>query len=100
MGVGLKVPLLKISKNKNDLSMKLFSDKHVSVVSIVQLFSCLVYVMWYDYGVISMINPCNLYKLDIALVYQKLFGIVYIFAIYVFSVSHCDTWNKKTVNNQ
>ena len=71
VGVGLKVPLLKISKNKNDLSMKLFSDKHVSVVSIVQLFSCLVYVMWYDYGVISMINPCNLYKLDIALVYQN-----------------------------
>ena len=100
MGVGLKVPLLKISKNKNDLSMKLFSEKHASVVSIVQLFSCLVYVMWYDYGVISMINPCNLYKLDIALVYQKSFGIVYIFAIYVFSVSHCDTWNKKTVNNQ
>ena len=71
VGVGLKVPLLKISKNKNDLSMKLFSDKHVSVVSIVQLFSCLLYVMWYDYGVISMINPCNLYKLDIALVYQN-----------------------------
>ena len=78
----------------------IYQWKHVSVVSIVWLFSCLVYVMWYDYDVISMINPWNLCKLDIALVYQKSFGIVYIFGIYVFLVSHCYTWNKKVVNNQ
>ena len=80
--------------------MKLFSQKHVSVVSIVCLFSCFVCVMWYGYDVISMISPCKLRKLDIALVYQKSFGIAYIFAIYVFLVSHCYTWNKKAVNNQ
>ena len=90
----------KISKTKNDVSMKLFSQKHVSVVSVFCLFSCLVCVMWYDYDFISMITPCKLRKLDIALVYQKPFGIVYNFAIYVFSVSYCYTWNKKTVNNQ
>ena len=56
--------------------------------------------MWYGYDVISMISPCKLRKLDIALVYQKSFGIAYIFAIYVFLVSHCYTWNKKAVNNQ
>ena len=33
-----------------------------------------------------MITPCKLHKLNIALVYQKSFGIVYIFAIYVFLV--------------
>ena len=80
--------------------MKLFSQKHVSFVSVFCLFSCLVCVMWYDYDFIFMITPCKLRKLDIALVYQKSFGIVYIFAIYVFSVSYCYTWNKKTVNNQ
>ena len=90
----------KISKTKNDLSMKLFSQKHVSVVSVFCLFLCFVCVMWCDYDFISMITPCKLRKLDIALVYQKSFGIVYIFAIYVFSVSYCYTWNKKTVNNQ
>ena len=56
--------------------------------------------MWYDYDVISMTNPCKLRKLDIALFRQKSFGIVYIFGIYVFLVSHCYTWNKKVVNNQ
>ena len=34
----------------------------------------------------KVITPCKLRKLDIALVYQKPFGIVYIFAIYVFLV--------------
>ena len=53
--------------------------------------------MWYDFDVISIIIPC---KLDIAPVYQKSFGIIYIFANYLFLVSHCYTWNKKTVNNQ
>ena len=37
---------LKISKTKNDLSMKLSSQKHVSFVSIVCVFSCLTSVTW------------------------------------------------------
>ena len=37
-------PPLKISNTKNDLSVKLSSQKHVSFVSIVCLFSCLVCV--------------------------------------------------------
>ena len=86
MVMGHKVSLFKISKTKYDLSMKLSLQKHVSIVSIICLFQCLVCVMWYDYDVISMITPCKLRKLDIALVYQKPFGIVYIFAIYVFLV--------------
>ena len=45
---------------KNDQSMKLPSQKHVSFASIVCLFSCLVCVTWYDYDVIYMINPCKL----------------------------------------
>ena len=94
LGVGVKT-----FKTKNDISMKLFLKKPVSVVSIVCMFSCLVCVMWYEYHDISMITPCKLCNLDMALVYQKLFGIVYIFAIYVFLVSHCCTWNKKTVNS-
>ena len=81
--------LLQNVKTENDLSMTLFSQKHVSVVSIDCLFSCLVCVMPYDYDVISMVSPYKLRKLDIALVYQRSFGIVYIFAIYVFLVSHC-----------
>ena len=36
----------------------------------------------------------------IAPVYQKSFGIDNIGAIYVFLVSHCYAWNKKTVNKQ
>ena len=72
MGVGYKVPHFKISKTKKDLSMKLFSQKHVSVAHIFCLFWCLVCVcvIWYDYDVISMIALCKLYKLDKALVYQ------------------------------
>ena len=50
---------------KNDLSMKLPSQKHVSFAFIVCLFSCLVCVTWYDYDVIYMINPCKLCILDI-----------------------------------
>ena len=102
MGVGYKVPHFKISKTKKDLLMKLFSQKHVSVAYIFCLFWCLVCVcvIWYDYHVISMIVVCKLCKSDKVLVYQQSFGIVYIFPIYVFLVSHCYTWNKKTVNNQ
>ena len=74
------MPLLKISKTKNDLSMKMSSQKHV-FFSIVCLFSCLVCVTWCYYDVIS--------------VYQKSFRIVYIGAFYVFLVSHCYTWNKQ-----
>ena len=92
-GWGTKSPLQNL-KTENDLSMKLFSQKHVSVVSIVCLFSCFVCVMWYDYDVIFMISPCKLRKLDIARVYQRSFGIVYIFASYVFLDSHCYTWNQ------
>ena len=99
-GGGAQSAPFKISKTKNDLLIKLFSEKHISIASIVCLFPCLACVMWYDYDVISMTNPCKLRKLDIALFRQKSFGIVYIFGIYVFLVSHCYTWNKKTVNNQ
>ena len=56
---------LKLSKTKNDLSMKLSSQKHVSFVSIVCLVSCLVCVTWCDYNVIYMTTPCKLCKLDI-----------------------------------
>ena len=81
----------KISKTKNDLSMKLFS----------QFVCCRVLsVMWYDYDVVSMITPCKLRKLDIALAYQKSFGIAHIFVIYEFLVSHCYSWNKKTVTSK
>ena len=64
-GGGTKCPPLKISKTKQDLSMKLSSQKHVSFVSIVCLFSCLVCVTWCDYDVISMTTPCKLCKLDV-----------------------------------
>ena len=65
VGVGAQVPSLKISKTKNDLSMKLCLQKHVSFVSIVCLFSCLVCVTWCDYDVIYMTTHCELHKLDI-----------------------------------
>ena len=97
MGVSYKVPLFKISKTKKDLALKLFSQKYICVVYIACLFLCLVCIIWYDCDVISMIALC---KLDKVLVYQQSFGTVYIFEIYVFLVSHCYTWNKKTVKNQ
>ena len=62
---GTKCLPLKIFETKNDLSMKIYSYKHVSFVSIVCLFTCLVCVTWCDYDVISMTSPCNLCKVDI-----------------------------------
>ena len=69
------------------------------------LFAC--FGVWFVFvsfdmtiDVISMIALCKLCKLDKALIYQQSFGIVYIFPMYAFLVSHCYTWNKKTVNNQ
>ena len=100
MGVGYKVPPSKSPKQKMTYQ---WNFSHKSMYLLFPLFVCfrvLFCVMWYGYDVISMISPCKLRKLDIALVYQKSFGIAYIFAIYVFLVSHCYTWNKKAVNNQ
>ena len=55
----------KISKTKDRLSIQLFLQKHVSFVSIVFLFLCLVYLTRCDYNVIFMTNPSKLYELKI-----------------------------------
>ena len=52
------------SKTKNVLSMKLSSQKHVSFVSIVCLFSYLVCVTRCDYSVISITTSYKLCKID------------------------------------
>ena len=49
---------LQKSKTKNDLSMKLSSQKHVS------FFSCLICVTWCGYDVILMTTPSKLCKLE------------------------------------
>ena len=78
------------------LSMKLFPKEYVSFVSTVYPFSCLVCIMWCDYGVISMTAPCKPCKLDIIdAVYQKSFEIVYIGAIYVFLVKQLLYFKQK-----
>ena len=59
--------VIKISKTKNNLSMKLSSQKHISFVFIVCLFWCLVCVTWCDYDATSITTPCKLCKLDIYL---------------------------------
>ena len=64
-GGGHKVPAFKISKSKNDLSMKLSSQKHISFVSIVSLFSYLVCVTSCRYDGIFMKTASKLCKLDI-----------------------------------
>ena len=57
-----KVPSLKISKTKNDLTMKFSSYKHVLFVSIICLFSCLVSVTWCGYDIISITTPNKLWN--------------------------------------
>ena len=86
IGVGHKMPPLKSPK------LKMIYQWNFS-------HSLSVFVFWVSCDM-TMITPCKLRKLDIALAYQKSFGIAHIFVIYEFLVSHCYSWNKKTVTSK